>query len=60
MWNLKKTHQTEKQRTEVGGGGRGSLMRVVKRHKLPVTRYISTRDVMYNMINIMNTAVCCI
>ena len=32
--------------------GRGNWMKVVKRYKLPV---ISTRDVMDNMINIMNT-----
>ena len=30
-------------------------MKAVKTDKLPV---ISTRDVMYNMINITNTAVC--
>ena len=27
-----------------------------KRHKLPVIRQISTRDAMYNMMNISNTA----
>ena len=31
-------------------------MKVVKRYKFPVIRQISTRDVMYNMINIINTA----
>lgn len=35
--------------------GRGNW-EVVKRYKVPVI--ISTRDVMYNMINILNTAVC--
>jgi len=30
------------------GGG----MKAVKRNQLPAVRYISTRDIMYNMINI--------
>ena len=33
-------------------------MKPVKRYKLPVVRYISTRNEMYNVINIINTAVC--
>ena len=33
-------------------------MKVVKRYKLPVIRQISTRDVMYNIMNITNAAVC--
>ena len=37
-------------------GERGNWMQVVKRYKLPVIGLISTRDVMYNMINIINTA----
>ena len=41
--------------TRGGGEKRGNWMKVVKRHKFPVTRYISTRDVMYNMIKIINT-----
>ena len=41
---------------EVGGGG--DWVKVVKRYKLPIIRQISIRDVMYNMINIINTAVC--
>ena len=41
---------------EVGGGKRGECMKALKRYKLPVIRQISTRDVMYNMINIINTA----
>ena len=28
-------------------------MKGVKKYKLPVIRYISTRDIMYNMINII-------
>ena len=32
-------------------------MKVVKRYKLPVLGLISTRAVMYNMINTVNTAV---
>ena len=35
---------------EAGHGGRGNWMKVVKRHKLPVIRQISTRDIMYNII----------
>lgn len=38
---------------EVRRGGR----KVVKRYKLPAKRYMSTRDVMYNVISIINTAV---
>ena len=34
-------------------------MKVVKRNKLPVIRELSTRDVMYNMKSIVNTAVWC-
>ena len=30
-------------------------MKAVKRYKLPVIRYISTRDEMYHMKNIINT-----
>ena len=37
---------------EVGG------RKVAKRYKLPVIRKISTRDIMYNTTNIINTAVC--
>ena len=33
-------------------------MKVIKMYTLPVRRYISTRDVMYSTINIMNTATC--
>ena len=41
-----------------GGGVRGNLMKVVDRYKLPVKRQKSPRGVMYNVINIINTAVC--
>ena len=37
-----------------GGGRRDNWMKVAKRYKLPV---ISTGDVRYNMINIINAAV---
>lgn len=40
-----------------GRGRRGNWMKAIQRHKLPVIRYISTRDVVYNVINAMNTAV---
>ena len=33
-------------------------MKAVKMYKVSATRSISTRDIMYNMINIINTAVC--
>ena len=38
--------------------GGGNWMKAVKMYKLSVIRYIGTKDVMYDMINIMNTAVC--
>ena len=40
------------------GWGRGNWMKAVKMYKLPVIRQISTRDIMCNMINIINTAIC--
>ena len=36
-------------------GGRGNWIKEVKRYKLPVIRLKSTRAVIYNMINIINT-----
>ena len=45
-------------RGEGVGSGRRDWMKVVKRCKLPVTRSITTKDIMYNMINIINTSVC--
>ena len=33
-------------------------MKVVKRYKFSVLRLLSTRDVMCNVVNIINTAVC--
>ena len=33
-------------------------MKVVKRYKLLVIRQVSTKDVMYSMIDTINTAVC--
>ena len=41
-----------------GGAGEGELNKGSQRYKLPVIRYISTRGVMYNMINTINSAVC--
>lgn len=38
-------------------GGR-DWTKVIKTYKLPVIRYISTRDLMHSTINIMNTATC--
>ena len=29
-----------------------------QRYKLPIVRYISTGDIMYNMVNIINTIIC--
>ena len=40
------------------GLGEGNWMKAVKRYKLPVIRKISTRNIMYHRINIINTAVC--
>ena len=39
---------------EAMGDGRKYWRKVVKRYKLSVIRYISTRDVMYNMMTITN------
>ena len=38
--------------------GAGNWMKMVKRYKLLDVRYISTRNVMYNTINIIRTAIC--
>ena len=43
--------------TEVGWG-LGEFGEDSQKYKLPVIRLISTRDILYNMINIINTAVC--
>ena len=43
---------------EIGGGGEGDWMKTVKRYKPPAITQISASDVMYNMINIINTSVC--
>ena len=46
--------------TRAGGlvarSGGGHWIKAVKRYKLPVRRYVSSRDIMYNMISIINTA----
>ena len=44
--------------TKSGDEGMGNWMKMVKRYKLPVTGNISTRDVIYNLINIIHTAAC--
>ena len=41
---------------EAGRRGRENWRKVVKRKAFPVMSYI--RDVMYDMINIINTAIC--
>ena len=55
-----KNKQTHRKRDQICGYQRwdGKWLMVVKRYKLPVIRKISTRDVNYNMINIINTALC--
>ena len=40
------------------GGGKGNWIKAVKRYKLPVIKEVSTSNVMYNMINTINTAIC--
>lgn len=46
--------------TRVGVGERGNWMKANKRHRFLVIRFsiISTRDVMYNLINMINTIAC--
>ena len=39
-------------------GGEGVRIKAVKRDKLLVTRELRTRDAVYSMINITNTALC--
>ena len=41
---------------EEGDWGRGNWTKAIKRYNLVVVRKVSTRDVTYNMITIMNTA----
>ena len=41
---------------QAGDWGRGNWMKAIKRYNLVVIRKVSTRDVTYNMITIMNTA----
>ena len=43
--------------TRGGGGVGGSWRKVVKRYKLPVTRQVSIRDVMCNIVTVVNTTV---
>lgn len=48
---------------EAEGAGTGNLMKVqtgwkYKRYKFPVLRQVSTREVMYDKINKINTTVC--
>ena len=38
--------------------GRGNWMKAVKRLKLPVIRWINSRDIMYNLVNMINTVTC--
>ena len=41
----------------IGRSGRGNRMKIVKRYTLLVIKYVTTSDVMYNVINITNPAV---
>ena len=43
--------------TNSRGEGRGNWIKAVKRYQRPLIRQISTRDVKYNMIKIINTGV---
>ena len=52
----KQTHRNGDQTRGVVWG-KGNWMKVVKRYKLPIRRLISSRDVIYNKINIVNTVV---
>lgn len=45
---------------EAEGRERGNRMKAVKMYQLSVIRQISTRNVMCNVINLINTAVHCI
>ena len=45
--------------TRSGGNEKmGTWMKAIKRYKFPVIGKIMTRDVMYNMVNIINTTLC--
>ena len=56
QYGLKPTKQNN-QKKDGWARGEGGLDKGGQRHKFPVIRQISTRDVMY-MINIINIAVC--
>ena len=65
--NKQTNKQTHRKRDQIcgyqscaglGGGRKGDWIKVVKKYKLPGIGSISTRDAMYNMINIIDTAVC--
>ena len=43
---------------EAGGRERGNWIKAVRRYKVSVIRQISIRNIMYNIINIINTSVC--
>lgn len=54
--------RTQKKRSDLQllkaeDGGRRTFRKAVKRYKLSVVRKISTRDVVYNMMTIADTAV---
>ena len=44
--------------TKGGGKWEGELDKGSQKYKFPVIRQINIRDVMYSMINTVNTAVC--
>ena len=37
--------------------GKGNWIKVVKSYKLPVIRYVNSRDALYNMMSVVNTAI---
>ena len=55
--NNSKTHRKRDQTVVTSHGDEGELEEGDQRWKLPVTRQINTRDVMYNMMTIVSTAV---
>ena len=53
VWNLKKTELIEKWLP----GGRGNEDMLVRGYKLPVIRGISSGDLMYNMVTVVDNTV---
>ena len=59
MWNLKKVKFIETVSRIVVARGGGNRERLVKRYKFPVTRWIGSEYLMYNMVNIVGNTVLC-